>query len=288
MASNESQMAISLQPRYFLKYLNPDGGMPYAPGMPSFSEPTLLMILALIASGDAAAAGPLTDWVMKNRNSNGSIGLNSEFAGEGLWNSSPLAVALHHLGFQSERDAAIEFLLGFRSIQLQRNPDNDVDTMLVGWPWVPSTFGWVEPTAWALLALALAGKSDHLRAIEGRKLLEDRCLPDGGWNYGNRIIFGQTLVPFWDTTALAALALGDSNRGLLDKNLDLLEKSLPELHSLLSNVWACLCFARFGRKTDALWGRIEEMLAHTSNDNLNLAHLALGFIALSKKRVLTQ
>jgi hypothetical protein len=288
MASKNSQMTGSIQPRHFLKHLNQDGGMPYSPGMPSFSEPTLLMILALIASGDSAAARPLTEWAMKNRNADGSIGLNAEFAGEGLWNSAPLAIAFHNLGFTSERDAAVEFLLQFRSIRLERNPDNDVDTKLVGWPWVPSTFGWVEPTAWALLALTLAGKSDHLRAIEGRMLLEDRCLPDGGWNYGNKMVFGQRLVPFWDTTALAALALGDSNRELLDKNLNLLEKSLPEMHSLLSNAWACLCFTRHGRKTDAIRGRIEEILANTSDDNLNLAHLAIGFIALSNKKVLTQ
>ena len=86
--------------------------------------------------------------------------------------------------------------------------------LLVGWPWVANTFGWVEPTAWALLALALAGKSDHPRAVEGRRLLEDRCLPEGGWNYGNKIVFKNTLMPFWDTTALATLALGDWNREL--------------------------------------------------------------------------
>ncbi len=280
-------MADSLQPRSFLKYLNPDGGMPYSPGLPSFSEPTLLTILALIAAGDESQVRPLAEWILKTRNPNGSIGMNSEFASEGLWNSSPLAIALHHLGLHAERDAAINFLLGFRSIRLERSPDNDVDTTIVGWPWVANTFGWVEPTSWALLAMAIAGKSDHPRAIEGRRLLADRCLPDGGWNYGNKVVFGHTLMPFWDTTALAALALGDSNRGLLDKNLNLLEKSSAEINSLLSSALICLCFARFGRMTDAIRGRIREMLEHTIDEDLNLAHAALGFIALSDKRVLT-
>jgi hypothetical protein len=288
MSVNNSPMTSSLQPRQFLKYLNPDGGMPYSPGMPSFSEPTLLMILALIASGESADAGPLVEWVMKNRNADGSIGLNSEFAGEGLWNSALLAIALHHLGFISERDAAIDFLIRFRSLRVARNPANDIDTSLVGWSWAPRTFGWVEPTSWALLALSLAGQSKHPRAVEGRRLLEDRCLPDGGWNYGNKIVFGHELMPFWDTTALAALTLGDSNRGLINKNLDLLEKSMPEIHSLLSSAWVCLCFARFGRNTDAVREQIEELLAHAGNDDLNLAHVAMGFIALSNKRVLTQ
>jgi len=246
------------------------------------------MTLALIAAGDETLARPLKEWILKIRNPNGSIGLNGEFANEGLWNSSLLAITLHHLGLHAERDAAINFLLSFRSIQLNRSAENDIDTTLVGWPWVPHTFGWVEPTSWALLAMALAGKSDHPRAVEGRRFLEDRCLPDGGWNYGNKVVFQHTLMPFWDTTALATLALGDSNRDLLDKNLNLLEKSLSEMHSLLSNSLVCLCLARFGRMTESIRGRIRELLLHAGDENLNLAHLAMGFIALSDKGVLTQ
>ena len=247
-----------------------------------------LMILALIAAGDETLARPLKEWILKTRNANGSIGLSGEFANEGIWNSSLLAITLHHLGLHAERNSAIDFLISFRSIQLNHSAENDIDTTLVAWPWVAHTFGWVEPTSWALLALALAGKSDHPRAVEGRRLLENRCLPDGGWNYGNKVIFKHALMPFWDVTALATMALGDSNRSLSDKNLNLLEKSLPEMHSLLSNALVCLCLARFGRITEAIRGRIREMLLHTDEADLNLAHVAMGLIALSDKRVLTQ
>ena len=281
------RMGNSILPRLFLKYLNPDGGLPYSPGMPSFSEPTLLMILGLIASGDTAAAQPLVDWALRARNKNGSIGLNAEFPDEGLWNSSLLAIAMHHLGRKSERDAAIDFVLGFRSIQLARSSENDLDTQLVGWPWVAHTFGWVEPTAWALLSLTLAGKPDHPRAIEGLRLLEDRCLPEGGWNYGNKIVFSQILMPFWDTTALATLAIGDHNPNLTKKNLDLLEKSLPEMHSLLTHALTGICLARFGRKTESIRSRIVENLENQRQEDLNLAHSALGVVALSNQRVLT-
>jgi hypothetical protein len=245
------------------------------------------MILGLIAAGVEAEARPLVEWTLKTRNANGSIGLNREFPDEGIWNSSLLAIAMHHLGLKSERDSAIDFLLGIRSIKLSRSPDNDLDTALIGWPWVVHTFGWVEPTSWALLSLALAGKSDHPRAVEGRRLLEDRCLPEGGWNYGNKIVFNHTLMPFWDTTALATLALGDSNRSLTNKNLDLLEKSLPEMYSLLTNALACLCLGRFGRKTESIRVRIAGMLQNLKHEELNLAHWAISLIALSNKRVLT-
>lgn len=278
---------IGPQPKSYARYSNPDGGLPYAPGNPSFSEPTLLMLLAFIAAGETNAAQPLLHWALQNRNSDGSIGLNRDFPNEGLWNTPLLAIALHHLHLKNERDSSIDFILNFRSLQVEASPDNDVDTSLVGWSWVPQTFGWVEPTAWALVALTLAGKSEHPRSVEGRRLLENRCIREGGWNYGNKVVFNHTLMPFWDTTALALLALGNSNPELRDRNLELLEKSLPEIHSLLSTSMVCLCLAKFGRETKEIRSRIVEMLAGTKDSDINLAHSALGMIALSQKRVLT-
>jgi hypothetical protein len=276
-----------LQPKSLLKHLNPDGGLPYAPGGPSFSEPTLLTALAFIAAGDRNGAQPLVKWVLKNRNADGSMGLSREFPHEGLWNSPLLAITMHHLGFKSERDSAIEFILGFRSIPAGASTAIDLNARLVGWPWIGNTFGWVEPTSWALLSLEFAGKADHPRAVEGRRLLEDRCIPGGGWNYGNKVVFNHNLMPFWDTTALALLALGNRNPQLTDKNLDLLEKSFPEIRSLLSNAMVCLCLARFGRRTDEIRNRITILLDKIERDDLNFAHSALGLIALSRKRVLT-
>jgi hypothetical protein len=271
----------------YLKYLNADGGLPYTPGGPSFSESTLLMLLALIATGETQEAQPLVKWVHQNRNADGSIGLNREFPYEGLWNTPLLAITMQHLRLTPEKDSAIEFILNYRSIQVESSPDNDVDTSLTGWPWVSNTFGWVEPTAWALLALALAGKSDHPRAIEGRRLLENRCIQEGGWNYGNKVVFNHTLMPFWDTTALALLALGNNNPPLRDKNLALLEKARPEIHSLLTASMVCLCLAKFGRETDEIRNRIAEMMANSGDRDMNLAHSALGIIALSQKKVFT-
>jgi hypothetical protein len=271
----------------YLNGLNPDGGLPYAPGMPSFSEPTLLMTMAFIAANKTKQAQPLIEWILKTRNPNGSIGLSREFPREGIWNTSLLAIVMHQLGRQAERDAAVEFILRLKSIQLNQSQDNDINTRLVGWPWVPGTFGWVEPTAWALLSLTLAKKADHPRAREGFYLLEDRCIPGGGWNYGNRVVFGHTLMPFWDTSALALLALGDRNPDLTKMNLDFLEKSLPEIHSLLSAAFICLCFSRFGRRTEEIRNRLKTMLENTEKENQNFAHSALALTALAQKRVLT-
>jgi hypothetical protein len=273
-------------PRLFLRHCNKDGGIPYAPTGPSFSEPTLMMILALAAAGETIhLAQPLVDWILKNRNRNGSIGLNSEFPNEGIWNTPLLAIAMHRLGLKAERDAAIDFIIKAHSIAIKRSSDNIMNTQLSGWSWVENTFGWVEPTSWALLALSIAGKESHPRAVEGRKLLEDRCIPGGGWNFGNKIVFNHPLLPFGDTTALALLALGDNS--IAQMNLDLLEKSIPETDSLYTNSLAAICLARFGRSADEIRNRILTLLESDDISSLNLAHSALGTIALSRRRVLT-
>jgi hypothetical protein len=270
-----------------IRQFNPDGGVPYTAGTPSFSEPTLLMILAFIAAGQTQYMKPLADWVLKRRNSDGSIGLNDEFPKEGLWATPLLAIAMHRLGFNTERDAAIDFILGFRSLSLRRSKENDLDTSLTGWPWAPNTTGWVEPTSWALLSLTLAGKGNHQRSIEGKKLLADRCLPEGGWNYGNKIVFNNTLLPFPDTTALALLALGTGNPDFTGKDLDLIEKSIMRDESIYSNALSCICLDYFGRNTGEFRNRIAGLLEREDVANLNLAHSALAMIALSTKRVLT-
>lgn len=278
---------MNLQLMSMLDHLNPDGGMPYAPGMPSFSEPTLLTILAFVAAGEAPRAQAPVEWALRNRNGDGSIGLNREFPDEGKWNTPLLAIAMHHIGRTAERDAALHHILQSRSLTFRRSAENDLDTQLTGWPWVAQTFGWVEPTSWALLALRLAGKDNHPRALEGRRFLEDRCIPEGGWNYGNKVLFNNTLMPFWDTTALALLALGESNTSLANKNLDLLERTLPEMRSLSTCALVCLCLALHGRGTDELRRRIQAILAEPEGDSLNLAHSAMGWIALSQRKVLT-
>ncbi len=278
---------MDLQMASLLDHLNPDGGMPYAPGMPSFSEPTLLTILAFAAAGEAPRAQAPVEWALRRRNADGSIGLSSEFPDEGQWNTPLLAMAMHHLGRIAERDAAVHYMLQSRSLTFRRTPENDLDTQLTGWAWVPQTFGWVEPTSWALLALRLAGKDNHPRAVEGRRFLEDRCIAEGGWNYGNKVLFNNTLMPFWDTTALALLALGDSNINLANQNLNLLESKLPEMHSLSTCALVCLCLALHGRGTDALRRRLQALLAEPEDDSLNLAHSAMGWMALSQRKVLT-
>ena len=81
------------------------------------------------------------------------------------------------------------------------------DTTLQGWPWVVGTHSWVEPTAINVLALRSAGQAGHPRCREAVKLLLDRQLPEGGWNYGNTTVLGHVLRPQVQPTGLALAAL---------------------------------------------------------------------------------
>ena len=81
------------------------------------------------------------------------------------------------------------------------------DPTLIGWPWVADTHSWLEPTALAILALRREGRGDHPRVREGVRLIADRAIVDGGWNYGNKAAFGHALRPQPAPTGLALLAL---------------------------------------------------------------------------------
>ena len=82
------------------------------------------------------------------------------------------------------------------------------DTSLRGWNWIDGTHSWVEPTALAMLALGAMAAPPAEALAEAARLLLDRQLPDGGWNYGNTRVFKNTLLPVPESTghALAALA----------------------------------------------------------------------------------
>src|SRR5207248_6661288 len=84
---------------------------------------------------------------------------------------------------------------------------HDIDLSILGWPWSEGNFSWVEPTAWACLALRRSGFGDHVRVQDGLRLLINRAFDDGGINYGNRTVLGRRTEPIPGPTALMLLAL---------------------------------------------------------------------------------
>lgn len=118
------------------------------------------------------------------------------------WEGSPA-----HRGAQSR---AVDFLLRAAGESWPKRADSPFghDSRLIGWPWILGTHSWVEPTALAMLALRVAGGGEHPRVGEARRLLLDRQLAAGGWNYGNTTVFGRHLLPMPESTGIVLNALG--------------------------------------------------------------------------------
>jgi hypothetical protein len=118
-------------------------------------------------------------------------------------------------GYRQPIDAGLRFLLSFKGQHQRKSADSPLghDTSIVGWPWVEQTHSWIEPTSLAMLALKINGYNDHPRTKEAARMLMDRQLSSGGWNYGNTTVFGTELLPIPENTGQALCAL----RGMTDQ-----------------------------------------------------------------------
>ena len=208
---------------------------------PVSTEPTALAALALLAANREASARTLLAWLAGLQATDGSIGPTATQSTPG-WPTSLAVLAtlfaqrngLAARTFDANRGVA--WILQTRGEALPRTPEMGHDTTLVGWPWIEETHSWIEPTAMHVLALKAAGHSDHPRTREAVRLLIDRLLPDGGCNYGNTVVMGQTLRPHLQPTGLTMLALaGEADRdGRIKKSLEYLAAELPSIAAAAS------------------------------------------------------
>ena len=166
------------------------------PGAEPEPEPTALAAIALDDE-------PARRWLAGAQRGDGSFGLT---AGP-VENDSATGLAALALPPGPERERALDHIL---STPARKVPSDSVvphDPSLAGWGWASGTFGWVEPTARALLALRLL-RPQATGAIEDAvAFLADRESVDGGWNFGNRFVYDVALPPFGQTTAVALVGL---------------------------------------------------------------------------------
>ncbi|MGD1010798.1 MAG: prenyltransferase/squalene oxidase repeat-containing protein [Candidatus Aminicenantales bacterium] len=263
------------------------GGVPYYKGGGPSAEPALQALLALsVSSAPAEISNPLLTWATKLQNSDGSIAINPVHRDQGLWLTALAAVVFHKFGLKDARDRALGFVVSLKSVTIPNDPRVRQNNLLTGWPWVPGTFGWVEPTAWSLVALNVCGLGGHPRATEGRAFLLDREILSGGWNYGNPGLNDRELLPFWDTTGLALIALhGQVDVDKVRASLDLLDKNQEKIDSPCGLAWAAMGLETYGRDVARLKMRLFSLLSSLPEDTLNAAHLAVGLIALSGRKV---
>lgn len=262
---------------------NRPAGSPYV-------EPTILATLALVASAaehDAATRQieiTASDWLAGLQQADGALGISPHLP-RPHW-TTPLAVlAWCAAARQGEaRRKAVEWLLSHQGDTTRPAGSSPMghDPGIPGWPWVEGTHSWLEPTAMAVLALRRAGLADHPRTQDGQRLVRDRVIRTGGWNYGNSTVFGADLRPQPGPTGLALLALAgcdDFDSPCIARSCAYLSEILPTTHAPQSLCFGILALSAWERRPaeSEQWLRAAvEPASKYSNVIAHLAHLLLA------------
>jgi hypothetical protein len=223
-----------------------------AGGSPSI-EPTALASLGVLASGDARslpgdlqACRAAADWMAAIQRADGALPVSQDLASPGWATGYALLLWSALSGYEAATNRAFAWLLGVTGKTLPRSDVSDAVigrySSAAGWPWVDGTHSWLEPTALAVLALCQSGRRHHPRVAAGIELILDRALAEGGWNYGNRRVFGRDLRPQPGPTGLALLALaafGDRSPAVA-RALEYLLVTLPRVKAAVSLGWGVL------------------------------------------------
>jgi hypothetical protein len=215
----------------------------YLAGQIAAAEPTALSALALLSYGRIDAARTAADGLVAMQQAGGEVGIrNGETPGWPTSLATCAWCALDRKALSSRIDTAVAWLLANRGRAIEQSASFGHNTQLVGWAYAEQTHSWVEPTAFAVLALTAAGKADDPATREGVAVLIDRQLPGGGLNYGNTFVLGQLIRPHVQPTGIALVALAgesDSSQRLL-KSSAWLRRSIGPETTPLSLGWALL------------------------------------------------
>jgi uncharacterized protein (DUF362 family) len=224
---------------------DPEGGWAYSAGQSPHLEPTCFALLALSLRRDRyhETIDKGLAFVQRCAGPDGAYRASGGRA-EAVWPTS--LVLLVQCAGQSAGDLITRTasrLLATRGETVDATAEqaaiHDMDIKLVGWPWAEGTFSWVDPTAWACLALRHAGYGDHPRVQEGQRLLLDRAFDEGGVNYGNRKVFGVTTEPVLGPTAVMLLALqGQDDQKRVAAAVEYLRKQAEAMDDLENLCWA--------------------------------------------------
>jgi hypothetical protein len=271
---------VSASPvRALIEMQTPSGGWPsHAAKRTENTEATALAVLALTTAGERDAAAHGARWLARNQRSDGSWPFTSALD-EPSWATSLAIVAMA----DRDRAAALRgsrWLLDVKGRRLglmasilhrvsPRAMVTRIDPDLQGWPWRNDAVSFVEPTAYALIALKRLrrelGNSAHQRIAEADALLYDRMCRGGGWNYGNSVVYDVELRPFADATAIALIGLQDHRDDERTRQgLDVLRHLAPQAGSGLALAWAALCLGAYGESVEDLQRRLARRYAETA------------------------
>ena len=225
----------------------PEGGFSARGGEPFRSDATAWAILALSRLGAAhPLLGSARDRLTTAQDPDGRVSMSRQHQ-EAFWPTALSVLAWY--GSQAHEphcSRGVLFLLKTTGQHRSKNPADPVghDPGILGWPWVDGTHSWIEPTALSVLALQMTGHGQHDRVREAIRMMLDRQLPHGGWNYGNTTVYGRELHPMPESTGAALAGLtGQVDQGTVARSLDYLQGEADRLRTPVSLGWGLLGLA---------------------------------------------
>lgn len=264
---------------------NGDGGFGFHPGLHSAVEPTSWVLLSFAGLNQDHPLSQLksaaVEFLHHRQLPDGSWPTVTADR-TGGWVTSIACLTLQVLeGSSQEVAAGLEWLCGswpgegnlwwrVRHRIFAKSHLVGQDHRLRGWSWTRGTSSWVEPTAFALLALRhTKGSARFLDRVEERcdlaqRMLCDRMCPGGGWNSGNPLIYGaagNSLIgpTCWAMAALGEFGLYEEPRRCISESLTWLERTYLSSRGPASLALAHVCLSSFGRKPRPIDSQLAEM-----------------------------
>jgi hypothetical protein len=275
---------------------NPDGGWGYRPGGTSFVEPSAFCAMALLAGAEREAAGRGLAFLKGCPSASGAIGV-SPGDRAGSWMAYSALLAYHTFGARSEEARLVDWILKFEDASRRFTPADlktiaktyRYDASIPGWPWTPDTTSWVEPTALFIIALARAGVAPtHARVAAGTRLLIDREVPSGGWNFGNPFSKSHELAATLLSSSIALTALASvsypEDRPAVGSGLRFLERCLTGEASTVSLSWALIALRSWrsgNRLVPEVAARLDGLRNRDGSFRRNPFESALAYLALT-------
>jgi len=278
--------------RYLLATQDSKGGWGFRAGGQAFTEATALGLLGLAAEPTGRAAA--IRWLLEGQHADGGWGV-SRADPESGWTTAWAVWALAAAGVRDGVGRGIDWLLGHRSVPVKVPAAiSRLDGTLVGWSWTPATFGWIEPTALAMLAIHASGSADRGAFAAGRAMLLDRACTGGGWNYGNTTMIDNEVPASIPETALVLLALraGQAITATpapvdaagpdphIPAGLAYLRRSLDPVPGALSLAWSVLALSAWGADASEAAALLRSAQGGAGDWSGNPATTALGALAM--------
>ena len=265
----------------------PEGGITDLPRKTFRTDATAWGILAFhAAGGDSENLERHRARLVQEQDKDGRLCVDRGHT-DSYWPTALAILALQNSASSHEaQNRAIRFLIETTGLHRPRQWFDAAghDPLLKGWPWIDGTHSWIEPTALNVLALKVTGHAQHERVLEAIRMILNRQLPHGGWNYGSTYVFGKEHLPMPESTGAALTGLaGMVGQEKVARSLDYLQGEADRLRTPISLGWALLGLAAWKSWPANGHALVERCLANQSRygeyDTSALCLLFLGAFA---------